>query len=300
MDYFVNPSCFSAAFAVPVDLCDKYLKLAKGEHIKVLIYMLRNNNEALNEDIIAENLALSVYDVKEALLFWADAGILLPKEAPKVQKTDKKVYKNIIKPTREDILLRSQDDPKIKWLLNQSQLIFGRSLKQNETQTLVWLYDDCGLDIDLLFIILNHAKSIERLNISFVQSLAIEWLEKGIDTVAAADEELRKMASEDLAWKMVRSAFGLPPRKPTKKENELSALWVNEWQMSKEMLEAAYDACVDATAGVSFPYIAKVLEKWHASGYKTPAEIVKEAKADKKQGSAYDLDLFEKMLNSKD
>jgi DnaD/phage-associated family protein len=124
--------------------------------------------------------------------------------------------------------------------------------------------------------------------------------EKGIDTVAAADEELRKMASEDLAWKMVRSAFGLPPRKPTKKENELSALWVNEWQMSKEMLEAAYDACVDATAGVSFPYIAKVLEKWHASGYKTPAEIVKEAKADKKQGSAYDLDLFEKMLNSKD
>ena len=210
MDYFVNPSCFSAAFAVPVDLCDKYLKLAKGEHIKVLIYMLRNNNEALNEDIIAENLALSVYDVKEALLFWADAGLLLPKEAPKVQKTDKKVYKNIIKPTREDILLRSQDDPKIKWLLNQSQLVFGRSLKQNETQTLVWLYDDCGLDIDLLFIILNHAKSIERLNISFVQSLAIEWLEKGIDTVAAADEELRKWCVQHSVYRRVS-----PPKRKT-------------------------------------------------------------------------------------
>ena len=300
MDYFINPSCFSAAFAVPVDLCDKYLKLAKGEHIKVLLYILRNNNDALNEDIIAEALSLSVYDVKEAILFWADAGILLPKEAPKVQTTEKTAYKKIIKPTREDILLRSQEDPKIKWLLNQSQLVFGRSLKQNETQTLVWLYDDCGLDIDVLFVILNHAKSVDKLKISFVQSLAIEWLEKGIDTVAAADDELREMASYDLAWKMVRSAFGLPPRKPTKKENELAALWVNEWQMSNEMLEAAYDVCVDATAGVSFSYIGKVLENWHTSGYKTPIEIVKETKQDKKQGSAYDLDLFEKMLNSKE
>ena len=300
MDYFINPSCFSSAFAVPVDLCDKYLKLAKGEHIKVLLYMLRNNNDALGEDIIAEALSLSCYDVKEAVLFWADAGVLLPKEAPKAQVAEKTAYKKIIKPTREDILLRSQEDPKIKWLLNQSQLVFGRNLKQNETQTLVWLYDDCGLDIDVLFVILNHAKSVDKLKISFIQSLAIEWLEKGIDTVAAADDELREMASYDLAWKMVRSAFGLPTRKPTKKENELAVLWVNEWQMSKEMLEAAYDICVDATAGVSFSYIAKVLENWHTSGYKSPAEIVKEAKQDKKQGAAYDLDLFEKMLNSKD
>ncbi len=300
MDYFINPSCFSSAFAVPVDLCDKYLKLAKGEHIKVLLYMLRNNNDALGEDIIAEALSLSCYDVKEAVLFWADAGVLLPKEAPKAQVAEKTSYKKIIKPTREDILLRSQEDPKIKWLLNQSQFVFGRNLKQNETQTLVWLYDDCGLDIDVLFVILNHAKSVDKLKISFIQSLAIEWLEKGIDTVAAADDELREMASYDLAWKMVRSAFGLPTRKPTKKENELAVLWVNEWQMSKEMLEAAYDICVDATAGVSFSYIAKVLENWHTSGYKSPAEIVKEAKQDKKQGGAYDLDLFEKMLNSKD
>ena len=82
MDYFVNPSCFLSAFAVPVELCDKYLKLAKGEHIKVLLFMLRNNGGDLSEEQIAESLALSLYDVKEALLFWADAGILNTKEAP--------------------------------------------------------------------------------------------------------------------------------------------------------------------------------------------------------------------------
>lgn len=300
MDYFVNPACFSAAFVVPTELCDKYLKLAKGEHVKVLLYMLRNNNSDLSEEDIAESLALSVYDVKEALLFWADAGILSSKEAPIDKKQDKIAYQKIIKPTREDILLRSQQDGKIKWLLNQSQLVFGRNLKENETQTLVWLYDDLGLNIDILFVILNHAKSVNKLRISFIQSLAVEWLNKGIDTLEAADEELRALASKDLAWSMVRSAFGLPPRKPTKKENELSNLWVNEWGLSKEMLEAAYDVCVDAKGEIIFAYINTVLDNWHKNGYKTPADIKKEVKSDKIEKAAYDLDLFEKMLNSKE
>ena len=300
MDYFVNPSCFASAFVVPTELCDKYLKLAKGEHIKVLLYMLRNNNDTLSEDIIAENLAMSVYDVKEALIFWADAGILMTKETPKPVKADKKAYKKIVKPTRDDVILLSQQDPKIKWLLNQSQFIFGRNLAESESQTLIWIYHNLGLDIDVLFVILNHAKSINRLKISFIQSLAIEWLDKGIDTVAAADEELRTMASHDLAWSMVRSAFGLPPRKPTKKESELACLWVNEWQMSKEMLEAAYDVCVDAKGTMIFAYINTVLKAWHDSGYKSPADIIKDGKKGKSNGGAYDLDLFEEMLNAKE
>ncbi len=299
MDYFVNPSCFSAVFPVPTELCDKYLKLAKGEHIKVLLYMLRNTANDLNETMIADFLGMTEYDVKEALLFWADAGILNCKEVKKDVETDKKAYEKVIKPTREDIILRSKEDPKIKWLLNQSQVVFGRNLKQNETQTLVWLYDDLGLNVDLLFIILNHAKSVDKLKIAYIQSLAVEWLNKGIDTVAAADDELRAMASKDLAWSVVRNTFGLGLRKPTKKESELATTWVNEWQFSKEMLEAAYETCVDATTGVSFAYIAKVLENWHKSGYKTPADI-KANNTDKKQSGVYDLDLFEQMLNSKE
>lgn len=299
MDYFVNPACFTSAFVVPTELCDKYLKLAKGEHVKVLLYMLRNNNDALSENIISENLALPVYDVKEALLFWADAGLLMAKEAPKPANNEKKAYQKIVKPTRDDVILLSQHDPKIQWLSNQAQLVFGRNLTENERQTLVWIYHSLGLDIDVLFVILNHAKSIDRLKVSFIQSLAIEWLDKGIDTVAAADEELRMMASYDLAWSMVRSAFGLPPRKPTKKEKEFANVWVNEWQMSKEMLEAAYDVAVNAKGTLKFDYVNGILKAWNDKGYKAPSDIV-EDKKEKSHGSAYDLDLFEKMLNSKE
>ena len=299
MDYFVNPACFAAAFAVPTAVADKHLKLAKGEHIKVLLYMLRNSASRLNEDEIANALGLSVYDVKEALIYWADADILRSNNTP-APENDKKAYGKIIKPTREDVANRGSEDPKIKWLLNQSQVIFGRNLKFNETQTLVWLYDDLGLDIDLLFLIINHAKNVGKLKISYIQSLAVDWLEKGIDSVAAADDELKNMAKCDLAWTTVRSAFGIPFRKPTKKETELSVLWVNEWKLSKEMLTSAYDVCVNATGSISFPYIAKVLEKWHKNGFKTTDDIKTDVKTEEKHGAAYDLDLFEKMINSKE
>ncbi len=300
MDFFVNPSCFSAAFLVPSAVTDKYLKLAKCEHIKVLLFMLRNTASHLTEEEIAENVGISVYDVKEALLFWKQADILITKQGEAALDGDKKAFNKIIKPTREDVARRGSEDPKIKWLLNQTQVIMGRNLKFNETQTLVWLYDDLGLDIDLLFLIISHAKNVNKLKISYIQSLAVEWLNKGIDTVEAADEELKILAEAELSWSVVRKAFGLPQRKPTKKETELSALWVNEWKISSELLSLAYDICVDATGGVSFPYISKVLEKWHKSGFKAKEDIKKDVKQELKHGAAYDLDLFEKMINAKE
>ncbi len=300
MDCFVNPVCLSRAFTVPADVADKYLKLAKGEHIKVLLYMLRNSTEALSEDEIASVLNISKIDVKEAVLFWADAGILMCKNTTKKETSDKKIYSQIIKPTREDVNMRGNEDPKIKWLLNQSQVIFGRNLKFNEIQTLVWLYDDLGLDIDVLFLIINHAKNVSRLKISFIQSLAVEWLEKGIDNVHDADEELKTITQRDLTWSLVRSAFGLPPRKPSKNETEFTETWVNEWGFSKEMLSAAYDACVDAIGKLDFKYVDKILKNWQISGYKKPEDIKNEPKKQEKHGAAYDLDLFEKMINSKE
>ena len=74
--------------------------------------------------------------------------------------------------------------------------------------------------------------------------------------------------------------------------------------LSKEMLEAAYDACVDAKSKFSFAYVAKIIESWNEKGYKKPEDIEKRtgtAGAGEETGyAAYDLELFEEMLNKKD
>ena len=90
----------------------------------------------------------------------------------------------------------------------------------------------------------------------------------------------------------------------TDNENELklSLMWTDEWKMSREMLTAAYNACVDSISKFDMKYVSKILENWHEKGYKTPDDIEEKKKSGTKKRSfaAYDLDLFEKMLNSDD
>lgn len=304
MNYYINPAVLTAVFTVPTDVADKHLKLARGEHIKVLLYILRNMAGELSEEEISAASGVSLYDVKEALIYWSQARILLKKDgtvktAEAIKKPSAAVRSQ--KPSRNDVARRGAEDDKIRYLLQETQMRLGRNLKTNESSTLVWLYDDEGLDVSVILMIIQYAVANNKANMRFVESTAVSWINKGIDSVAAADEELRNMALRDEAWKIVRKAFGFENRKPSPKETELSFKWVNEWGMSEKMLAAAYNACVDEKSKFYMPYVSKIIESWHEKGYKTPEDI-KDGKSPRKEDgfAAYDMDLFEKMLNSKD
>lgn len=302
MNYYINPQYFTAVFTVPAAVVDNHLKFAKAEHIKVLLYIMRNMMSEVDETEIKNACGVSDYDVKEALLYWADSGILLPKDKPVIaeNKHQSKSVTKIEKPTRADVARRG-DDPKIRFLLRETQMKFGRNLKSNETSTLVWLYDDQGLEVSLILLIIQYAVAHNKANIRFIESTAVEWVKKGISDIESAEEELKRMAMSEQAWGIVSSAFGLEKRKPSQKESELSYMWLNEWEFSKEMLERAYEESVNAKSKFSFAYTAKILENWHKKGYKKPEDIEeKKPQTEENNFAAYDLDLFEKMLNSKD
>lgn len=303
MNYLINPKAFSAVFTVPAAVADKHLKLARGEHIKVLLYIMRNMSINPNNAEIAAATGLSEYDVAEALLYWESAGILMPDGKP-AEKAEIKVpaVKQNAKPDRADVARRGAEDEKIRYLLTETQMKLGRNLKSNETSTLVWLYDDLGLDVSLILMIVQYAAAHGKARIGFIESTATDWVNRGIDTIAAADKELNQMAMSEQAWGIVSSAFGLEKRKASKNELKLSLMWVDEWKISREMLTAAYNACVDGISKFDMKYVSKILENWHEKGYKTPDDIEEKKKSGTKKRSfaAYDLDLFEKMLNSDD
>ena len=301
MNYYINPATLTSAFTLPSAVADDHLKLAKGDHIKVLLFLFRNMANDFSEKDIADACGLDEYDVKEALLYWADSGILLPKEAANDKSKEKKpIISSIKKPSRADVLKRGMEDEKIRYLIQEAQIKLCRNLKGNETNTLVWLYDDQGLDVSLILLIIQYAVSQDKANIRFIESVAVSFVEKGIDNIAAADEELRKMAESDKCWNIVTSAFGIEKRKPSKKESELSLKWIEEWKIPKEMLVSAYDECINKKSKFIFSYIATIIENWHKNGFQSAEDANKARKDGKNDFVSYDIDLYEKMLNSKD
>lgn len=302
MNFYVNPSCLSSAFTLPTALCDAHLKFANAEHIKVLIYIFRNIAEGIDINSIMNATNLSEYDVNEALLYWADAGILMPENTTIVTKPKKeKAIVRAEKPNRIDVAKRGEEDERIIYLLSETAIKFKRFLKENEKNTLVWLYDDIGLDVSIILLVVQYAVSKEKINIRFIEKTAIELVDNGIEDMAEAEEFLHEKDKDDLNWKIVCSAFGIEKRNPSKKELDNVKLWLNDWKLPKELLTAAYDRCIDAKSKFSFPYIAKIIEQWHKDGINSVNDIVETSpQKGKEDFGAFDLDAYEKMINSKD
>ncbi len=308
MEYSVNPSVFSSVFTVPCEVADKHLKLASDAQIRVLLFVMRNISKGISPALIAKELGLPESETEDALLYWAQCGILNSAQPVRAEAACEKAAIKSELPTREDIIKRGMEDEKVKLLLREAQLKFGRNLKNNESSLLVYLLDDCGMEISVIFMLLQYAVSEKKCNLSFIKATATKWINAGVEDVHGAEREIVKAAKQKVAWKIVERAFGIESRRPSERELQLSSLWIDEWQMSEDVLRQAYEVCVDAKAKLSVPYISKILERWHAKGYKTVADIKSEKteKSPKKvSGKKYsysgpDLDLFEKMLNSDD
>ncbi len=309
MDYILNNMAFTSSFLVPAAVSDQHLKLASGNQIKVLLYFLRNVSGGAEVSDISAFLKLPEEEVKDALQFWAQAGILVSIGAPvnEVKREEKpKVAKPVtVKPTREEISAIAFTDEKLSFLLGEAEMKLARTLRGNEMQTLAWLYLDHGMDVSIILMLVEYAVSEGKTTIAFIESIALSWLEAGVTTLTDAEEQIEARTKKKTAWGMVEAAFGIEHRMPSDKELEYANTWVIEWGFSREMLKEAYNRCVDAKAKLDMRYINGILSRWFKDGVKT-VEATRETEktaakpADKKGFSAYDKSLVDKLLNNDD
>ena len=304
MNFSLNIKSISSSFPVPCDVADKYIKLASADQIKVLLLAVRDLSDRIDVKAISDKLNIDTLAVEDALLFWVKCGIIIREEVL-AEKEEKKITITAEMPTRSDVIARGMEDDKIRLLLREAQLKFGRNLKNNESRLLVSLYDDYGMDVSVILLLLQHAAAQKKANLTYIRSTAVKWLKSGVSTVLDGEKLIADEAKAKLAFTVVRRAFGIEDRLPSEKETELSNIWVNEWKMPPEMLKAAYDVCIDSKAKISFPYINKILEKWHTAGYKTTQDVkageekrAAKSKETVKSFAGYDLAAFEAKLNS--
>lgn len=309
MNYFANPAIFQKGFNIPMVIAEKHLKIASFLQLRVILYLCANLSDDPSPADIASALSVSEEDVCDALKYWAASGVLIPKNGELQNResnaTRKAVIKQqIIKPTREEIARRGVEDERVGILLNEAQLHFGRVLKNGEISTLVWLLDDQGMEPSLILMLIEYAKSENRLNIGFIERKATEWINLGISDISSAESYIIDANEKKTAWKIVESVFGIESRMPSTKELDYAKLWIKDWGFSRDILRAAYERCVDAKSKFIMSYTAKILEKWHYNGFKSLEDIQKSENGSNIKNSTesntmatYNISEIEKMLN---
>ena len=306
MEYRLHMGPWNSVFAVPTALVDRYLKLAGKEQLQVLLWMLRHGGEAFSPEALAQELALDQDAVLDALDYWQQEGLLASREgqltpaaqpeAPQAPGLPPK--RRLVRPDTQHLAARMGESEEIRFLMQEAQATFGKTISPAMAATLLAMCDDYGLPVEVVVMLLHYAKDVGKTGTAYLDSVARDWAESGVFTLEAAEKKLQELEEHRQAWAKVQSAAGLPRRAPSRKEEDAAYRWVYQWKFTGEMLRAAYERCVDNTGKFNISYINKILEGWHKQGARNLQEVEAleaKKKEEREQGTSYDIDQLEKM-----
>lgn len=312
-------------FSVPSKIISTYLKMASEYQLKALLIVLANGGRA-DSKTLARDLGCTQSDVQDILDFWVNEGVLVadgeikaeanvqPKAKAKTAEKNAVATPCPAKPTSakqnieslpvprlspKDVVAMCNSNASLTELLRHAQEVMGNTLSHAEQEMLINMVTYYGLPVEVVLTILQYFKSEKEkgkvVGTSFINTIAKNWAEEGIDTLAAADEKLKSLELTDKMWVEVVSLSGVRHRNPTLKQREMITAWFNDFSI--EMIAIACDIMKEHSDRPALNYVDKVLKGWLKKGIRTPADVAAEeerfekAKSDKIQTApTYDID----------
>ena len=231
MSYKLDLGVWNGIFAVPNLLVDKYLKLARGNEIKVILYALRHGGEELNIEEIAKATAMSEEAVEEAFEYWLQQGlverdgrVLVPKEEKRTSEANeefkievKATVKEEIKPhkfraVRPDSLYvakRINETEELRNLIAEIEMCLGKTITPTLLSTIVNAYDDYNLPAEVIMMLFSYVKKIGKTSTPYIESVIHEWGMSGVNSAEAADSKIKDLDDKSIAWKKVVRIFSM-------------------------------------------------------------------------------------------
>lgn len=275
-------------FNLPTRIADEYLKLASEYQLKALIYIFRHNGTADTAQI-AKALGQTLSDTDSILEFWVEEGILSADgkttefSAPKVTQPVKEtiVVKHTISApilSPQDIITMLKDDEKLRILVNEAQNVLARTISTAEQATIINMVNYYELKPEIVLMILEYYRAEKQkgnsISFSYINSMAKNWSDEGIDTIEQAEQKLKDIESSSRLWKEVVAITGIKHRNPTAKQREMVKSWFADFDIT--MITIAADIMKENIAAPNLKYINTILNKWKKAGIKTPEDVEKE------------------------
>ncbi len=283
-------------FSVPSAVADRFLGVATGVQIKVILCLLRFENMALTKEDIAKQCNIAVDDVETSIEFWLKSGLIIRRGANlELSGTVTEQPQTLPRYNPDTILQYKEQDPTFSNLTDEVQRILGKTINQNDSSVILAMYDHMGFSPDLILHLINYCKSLDKLNFRYIEKVSVDWCDRGIDTFEKAETYIRTLERTKRVETAVATYFGIDGRALSKKEKEFIETWSVAFGMSIEMIKEAYELCIDKKSKLSFAYINGIIADWYKKGYKTLADIKNDAPPSKDDKS-YDTSEIEQEI----
>lgn len=212
------------ATIVANEFIEKYMPDANGDYVKVYLYLLRNKSEGVEVSAIAEILHLTEGDVRRAVKYWEDKGIVsvgrkkssshteeaavaaeieaaetegnVSDKAAEESKADATLTEKISASERlkesyknaegRAIINSLKEDEDFAQLLFIVQKYLARLLKERDLEVLAYLYHGLKLPCEVIDYLTEYCAEHKHTNIRYIEKVGIDWAEAGITDLASA------------------------------------------------------------------------------------------------------------------
>lgn len=157
-------------------------------------------------------------------------------------------------------------------LLYIAQKYMDKIFTPRECEVFAYLYDALHMPAELLEYLVEYCVQNGHSSIRYLESVAINWHEKGFGTVDEAKAYTATFSKEGFA---VMRAFGISDRRPGDSEQDFIRKWFREFGFTKDIVLEACSRTLKAIHKPSFSYADKILSDWKKGGVRVMADIQK-------------------------
>ena len=256
---------------VHIEAVDVRRLLLTGSGDAALLYIyIRSENDAANA---CRDLGFTETRLDCAAATLRQLGLWPEERKAPIQTGERPAY------SEKDVITAMDSDGEFRMLYGEIQRLLGRTLNTEELKILLSFTRYLGLPAEVISVLVSYCKdrarqkgSLRNPSLRTVEKEAYFWAEQGIDTLeeAAAYIQRQNMKNSRLAHLM--SILQIRGRNLTQSEEKYAVKWL-EMGFDDAAITMAYERTCLNTGGMSWPYMNKILTRWHDSGWKTGEQV---------------------------
>ena len=183
-----------------------------------------------------------------------------------------------------------ESDQSFRCLYGEVQRLLGRSLNTEELKILLGFVRYLGLPGEVISVLVCYCRDRARQkgsgrnpSLRTIEKEAYAWAERGIDTVEEAAMFIHSQNVRNSRLSRLMQQLQIRGRNLTPAEERYAQGWL-DMGFDEESIAMAYEKTCLNTGGLNWPYMNKILQRWHQQDLHT-AEAVRTGDNKSQNGS---------------
>ncbi|MBO5049864.1 MAG: DnaD domain protein [Oscillospiraceae bacterium] len=263
----------------------KLLSAASGDGALLYIY-LKSGNDPVNAQ---KDLLMTEARYQCAAATLRQMGLWPEAQSKIIPMGERPQY------TEQDVVQALNKDREFRSLYGEIQRLLGKTLNNEELKIILGFVRYLGLPADVICVLVCYCKdrakqkgSLRNPSLRTIEKEAYAWAEQGIDTIEQAGAFIQAQNLRRSRLQELMRILQIRNRELTPGEKNYAQKWL-EMGFHKDAIALAYERTCVNTGAMNWPYMNKILARWHEKGFHTAQQVLSGDKKPIPKGASGEL-----------